>query len=92
MNKLRGATQRNKNYTKGTYWDNKSFTVTFNRKKKIKRKIKNIKNKIYLQTYYNYKKKLYTHTHIYTHTPTHILKIQKYIREKDLTWMIIYYI
>ena len=89
MNKLRGATQRNKNYTEGTNWDNKSFTITFNRKKKIKRKIKNIKNKIYIYIYIHtnilaiiIKKIIYTYTH----------KIQKYIKEKDLTRMIIHYI
>ena len=52
--------------------------------------------KIYIQTYNNNnnkKKKNYIHLCVYI--PAHaytIMKIQKYIKEKDLTWMIIHYI
>ena len=52
--------------------------------------------KIYIQTYYNNKKKkIYIYTHLCAYIPAHaytIMKIQKYIKEKDLTWMIIHYI
>ena len=33
MNKLRGATQKNKNYTKRPNWESKSFTITVKRKR-----------------------------------------------------------
>ena len=57
----------------------KIYIQTYNNNKKKKIKIKNKKNYIHLC--------VYIPAHAYT-----IMKIQKYIKEKDLTWMIIHYI
>ena len=41
------------------------------------------------------KKYIYIYIHLCAYIPAHaytIMKIQKYIKEKDLTWMIIHYI